>query len=99
MNEKGNELFLFQIFHEVQEDLHSSSLQLMEAKYNNKMEYIKFRRNEIPTSPTESMTVNALQLIQIESNSFNLREKITNVKGSDDLPEIALALHLSVNTE
>eukprot|EP01084_Bolivina_argentea_P161751 281546_1 len=40
-----NKLFLFQIFHTIQEELHNKSLQLVEAKYNNKLEYIKFVKN------------------------------------------------------
>ena len=41
-----NRLFLFQIHHQVQEILHSQGMQLVEAKYNNKLEYIKFKRND-----------------------------------------------------
>ena len=38
-------LFLYQIFHEIQDELHEGNKQLIEAKYNNKLEYIKFKRN------------------------------------------------------
>lgn len=40
-----NKKFLFEIFHEIQEELHAKDIQLIEAKYNNKLEYIKFCKN------------------------------------------------------
>ena len=59
----NNKLFLYQIFHKIQKDLHDGGSQLIEAKYNNKLEYIKFNRNgdkrneemiELQQVPTES---------------------------------------------
>eukprot|EP01084_Bolivina_argentea_P099202 178327_1 len=40
-----NDLRLFEVMQYVQEELHDKGFQLMESKYNNKTEYIKFRRN------------------------------------------------------
>ena len=44
---KGNKYFLFQVVHEIQQELHDSNIQLIEAKYNNKLEYIKMDKKEI----------------------------------------------------
>ena len=41
-----NKLFLYQIFHQIQTELHDGGKQLVEAKYNNKLEFIKFRKND-----------------------------------------------------
>ena len=43
---RRKKLFLFEIFHEIQDELHDDlGKQLIEAKYNNKLEYVKFMRN------------------------------------------------------
>ena len=48
INGRGNKSFLFQIFHEIQDELHDTlGKQLIEAKYNNKLEYVKFLKNGV----------------------------------------------------
>ena len=39
-----NRLFLFEISHQIQDELHSDGKQLIEAKFNNKLEYVKFTK-------------------------------------------------------
>ena len=46
VEENNNKLFLFEMFHEIQDELHKSDKQLIECKYNNKLEYIKFKKNQ-----------------------------------------------------
>ena len=45
--DNGNKLFLNEILHDIQEELHQTDKQLVEAKYNNKLEYIKFKKNNL----------------------------------------------------
>ena len=57
-----NKLFLNEIFHEIQDELHGNDIQLIEAKYNNRLEYVKFERNN-DTRPGNT------ELMQIMSDS------------------------------
>ena len=45
-NLENNDLWLHQLLDEVQEDLHEKGKQLMVKTFNNKTEYIKFRKNQ-----------------------------------------------------
>ena len=42
MGLERKKLFLFEIFHQIQDELHDDLKQLVEAKYNNKLEYVMF---------------------------------------------------------
>ena len=59
-----NGLFLFEIFHKIQQDLHDSEMQLIEAKYNNRLEYIKFKIND-----SDNDKIRETQIEQIVSDS------------------------------
>ena len=66
--EGGNKLFLNEILHEIQAQLHDDGKQLIEAKYNNKLEYIKFRRKR------DEQDKKVIELQQIASNSNKHQE-------------------------
>ena len=68
-----NKLFLNQIFHQIQEELHNDNVQLIEAKYNNKLEYIKFIKNG--GKRTDNVAADTIELpkrrshhVQVDSN-------------------------------
>eukprot|EP01083_Nonionella_stella_P148567 470553_1 len=50
----GNEQFLAEIINEVQTDLHDDGKQLIDAAYNNKTGYIKFRKHHNETQFDDS---------------------------------------------
>ena len=59
--ENRNKYFLFEIFHQIQQELHDSNIQLIEAKYNNELEYIKFKQNMLQTDV--NMQTNIIELM------------------------------------
>ena len=72
--DNNNKLFLFELFHEIQEELHDKNIQLIETKYNNRLEYIKFETNEdLPSDGAEFKTVLSESNVDktLEMETFN----------------------------
>ena len=74
--ENRNKLFLYQIFHGIQKELHDGGKQLIEAKYNNQLEYVKFRRKR----DNQNNKVIELQHVQIASDSIYHQENEDSVR-------------------
>eukprot|EP01084_Bolivina_argentea_P232502 391856_1 len=64
--ERGNKLFLYEVFHQVQSQLHDKGKQLIEAKYNNKLEYIKFKKNVKQSSKGFSSVVEMNKYVKLD---------------------------------
>ena len=71
--EGRNKLFLNQILQEIQTELHDDGKQLIEAKYNNKLEYIKFKKNN------DGKDDHMIELEQIPSTSVKKQKQKLNV--------------------
>ena len=69
-------LFLYEIFHQIQTELHDEEgKQLIEAKYNNKLEYIKFKRNDAKYEEKGEELIELTEIDDTDSNeSFEMKD-------------------------